>query len=121
MYAVLPSSKIVPCAVRRIVARHAAMTSRVKYLQRMNANKIDAAQPAIVKAIRAAGASVLIVNRLPFDIVVGYRNRNYLLEIKNSAKGELTKSQVEFNASWRGQWSVVWNAEQALRIIGLVE
>jgi hypothetical protein len=87
----------------------------------MNANRIDAAQPTIVKALRAAGASVLIVNRLPFDIVVGYRNRTYLFEVKNNPKGGLTKSQVEFSASWRGQWIVVWNAEQALRIIGLVE
>lgn len=53
------------------------------------------------------------------DLVVGFRGRTYLLEVKR-AKGKLRASQVAFRDSWRGgPLVVVRTAAEALRAIGL--
>jgi hypothetical protein len=47
--------------------------------------KVDANQPEIVKALRAAGAVVLLTHQLKdaFDILVGYSGQLFIIEIKN--------------------------------------
>ena len=92
------------------------------------AAKIDANQPQIVAALRAAGASVQplhAVGRGVPDLLVAHRGVNYLLEVKDGAKPpsarKLTETQVEWHAAWRGQIAVVETVEQALAVIGAQE
>jgi hypothetical protein len=84
------------------------------------ASRVDANQPAVVKALRAIGASILYTHQLKncFDILVGYRGRTFLMEIKASEKDQLTPGEAEFRDSWRGSpYHVVYTPDQAIRII----
>tara|TARA_R110000782_G_C14585396_1_gene389069 strand:- start:184 stop:513 length:330 start_codon:yes stop_codon:yes gene_type:complete len=50
--------------------------------------KADDNQPQLVAALRKAGATVRHVHQVKklFDVIVGYRNKVYLTEIKDGAK-----------------------------------
>ena len=84
------------------------------------ASRVDANQADIVRALRGIGASVLHCHTLKnaFDILVGYRGRTFLMEIKASEKEKLTPGEAEFKANWRGsEYHIVYTADQAIRII----
>jgi hypothetical protein len=94
------------------------------------AAKIDANQPAIVKALRAHGCDVLslaaVGDGCP-DILVArpyFPHYYYLLEVKDGAKPpsarELTPAQVKFHAEWKGPIHVVTSVEEALDAVGIV-
>ena len=85
------------------------------------AARVDANQEAIVSALRAAGAYVWVIS-LPVDILVGYKNQTYLVEIKSSSKKRFTKLQEEFFANWPGSSLVrIDSPEAALKMIGVVK
>ena len=68
------------------------------------AAKVDQNQVAIVAALRKIGASVLHLHQLGKgtpDILVGYRGRNVLLEVKMPDE-EPNALQVKFIKEWRG-------------------
>ena len=80
----------------------------------------DANQELIVQALRAAGATVHILDakNLP-DLLVGYRGKTLLIEIKDGAKKpserRLRPGQQRFFDEWRGGPAVkVENLEEAL-------
>ncbi len=84
--------------------------------------RIDANQPAIVKALRQVGCSVLVLSQLGDgapDILVGRAGRNYLLEIKDGerppSERKLTKDEQTFHNSWAGHKAVVGNIAAAIR------
>jgi hypothetical protein len=84
----------------------------------------DSNHRAIVGALKQAGASVLDLSSIGGgcpDLCVGYRGRNWLLEVKDGAKSpsrrRLTDDQVEFKATWRGHWAIVYGAADAVAII----
>lgn len=91
--------------------------------------KADANQPGIVKALRAAGASVQVLSAVGKgcpDLLVGFANKTWLLEVKlphahkrsdAEETRELTPRQVEWHAQWRGQVAIVHDAKEALDII----
>jgi hypothetical protein len=84
------------------------------------ASRVDANQASIVRTLRAVGASVLHVHQLKncFDILVGYRGRTFLMEIKTSEKEKLTPGEEEFMRTWRGSpYHIVYSSDQAIRII----
>jgi hypothetical protein len=84
------------------------------------AARVDANQEAIVSALRAAGAYVWIVG-LPVDLLVGYRNHTYLVEIKTDAKKRLTPLQADFFENWKGgTLARVDNPESALRMLKVI-
>ena len=83
------------------------------------ADKADANQKAIKKALEDAGCTVEIISR-PVDLLVGRAGRNYLLEVKGK-RGRLTEKQRAFMECWRGQVKVVQTVEDALRAVGLLE
>lgn len=94
------------------------------------AAKIDDNQNEIVKALRQAGCTVLILSSVGKgcpDILVGRAagRQNYLLEIKDGSKPKceqkLTRDQVVFHQSWRGHICVVNSVDMALRAVGLGE
>lgn len=88
--------------------------------------KKDANQDEIVKALRDAGATVAITSAVHKgfpDLVVGFKGRTYLLEVKDGRKipsaQKLTPDQVRFFAEWEGHAAVVNSVEAALAAIGL--
>jgi len=75
----------------------------------------DTNTDAIVEALGLVGATVARLGN-PLDLLVGFRGRNYLLEVK-TAKGKLRASQAAFLEAWDGQAAVVRSVEDALRVI----
>jgi len=84
------------------------------------AARVDKNQSEIVSALRAAGAYVWIIG-LPVDLLVGYNNHTYLVEIKDGPKKHLTKLQQDFFENWTGGTLCrVDGPEAALRMIGVI-
>lgn len=88
------------------------------------AAKVDANQSDIVSALRKAGASVTPIhtvgNGCP-DLLVGFRSRNYLFEVKDGAKPpsarKLTDDEAIWFGNWRGEAYVVETVDQAIAIL----
>ena len=90
------------------------------------AARVDSTQAEIVAALRAAGCSVVslapVGHGVP-DLLIGRpdergRPRNWLLECKSHG-GRMTQAEFEWQRDWRGQVEIVFNAEQALKAVGL--
>jgi hypothetical protein len=88
------------------------------------AARVDANQAEIVEALRGIGASVLLVFQLKncFDILVGYRGRTFLMEIKDPSQPpsarKLTAGEAKFRDEWRGsEYHVVHSFDEALAIL----
>jgi len=84
------------------------------------AARIDENQPDIVHALRALGASVQPLHAVGGgcpDLLVGFRGRNFLLEVKNpdKPKGDqkLTPKQITWHTGWQGQVSIVRSVTEA--------
>ena len=90
----------------------------------MRARRTDDNQKEIVKALIKIGCSVAITSGsgdgFP-DLVVGYRGKNYLIEVKDGNKPpsqrKLTPVQVEFHKKWTGQICVVKSIDEAIEFI----
>lgn len=84
------------------------------------AARVDANQEAVVSALRAAGAYVWIIG-LPVDLLVGFRDRTFLMEIKVGPKRKFTVLQEDFFNNWHGGTLCrVDGPEAALRAIGVL-
>jgi hypothetical protein len=84
------------------------------------AARVDANQQNIVKALREAGCYVYIIG-LPVDLLVGYDNQTYLVEIKDGPKKALTRLQQDFFGNWiGGGLHRIESPDEALRMIGKV-
>lgn len=90
-----------------------------------HANTRDANEKPIVDALIGIGASVYRLDK-PSDLLVGFRKRNFLLEVKlplgprggeTSGHHRLSGTQVEFEQTWRGQYSVVRSPEDAIDVV----
>ena len=88
------------------------------------ASRVDANQPAIVAALRGIGASVLHLHQLKncCDLLVGYRGRTFLMEVKDpsqpESKRQLTPGEAAFRESWRGSpYHVIHSFDEALAIL----
>lgn len=83
------------------------------------AKKIDRNQPEIVKALRDEGATVQILSAVGKgcpDILVGYNEVNYLMEIKMD-DGKLTEDQRVWHSTWLGKVYIVRSPREAIRLI----
>ena len=83
--------------------------------------KVDRNHNEIVTGLRQLGATVLSIasigNGAP-DILVGWRGRNYLFEIKDD-RGQLTDDEETFFDRWNGQVKLVRNLLDAVQEIQL--
>lgn len=83
----------------------------------------DANQTEVVRALRAIGATVKIVSPFcdEFDLVVGFRGKNFLLELKDGSKPpsrqSLTDNEDEFLKAWSGQIAIANSADAAINIV----
>lgn len=89
------------------------------------AAKVDANQAEIIRALRGVGCSVqplhAVGGGVP-DLLVGYRNGNFLVEVKDGNKPpsarQLTEQQREWHDAWRGNVAVVKDVGEALTLVG---
>jgi hypothetical protein len=90
----------------------------------MRAKKIDANQTQIVNNLRQIGVSVFITSMLGKgfpDLVLGYRGKNYLIELKDGNKvksqKKLTDHEQRFFDSWQGQVAKCESIEEIIKVI----
>ncbi len=88
--------------------------------------RTDANHQEIVNALRRIGASVVDLSGVGDgcpDLLVGFRGKNYLMEVKDGAKKpserRLRKTQVEFFQNWTGQAAKVEIIADALAVLGI--
>lgn len=93
------------------------------------AARIDENQPGIVELLRAVGAKVEPTHAVGAgfpDLVVAYRGRVFLLEVKDGRKPPSDRRLTKDQQAWHGEWSascgphlhVVNNGNEALDAIG---
>lgn len=94
------------------------------------AGRTDANQTEIVTGLRKSNLaiSVAITSGLGGgfgDIVVGFRGKNYIIEIKDGSKPpskrKLTKAEKDFHDGWRGQVDVAKSLDDVLAIVGVTQ
>lgn len=91
-------------------------------MQMRRAARTDQNQSEIVQALRAIRGvrvqSLAGVGQGCPDLLVGYRGRNYLLEVKDGQKVKsqrlLTRDEIEWHVSWTGQVRVVETVDEAI-------
>lgn len=83
--------------------------------------RVDENQTEIIKALRAIGATVQPLHTVGKgcpDLLVGWRQKNFLFEIKNPAKPKRdqrkTADQEKWVREWRGPVFVVTSSLQAI-------
>ena len=82
-------------------------------------HRADGNQKEIVDVLRDIGASVLVLSQVGGgcpDLMIGWRGKNYLLEVK-TPKGKLRPGQKEFFDTWRGRAFIVRSADEVLELI----
>jgi len=86
--------------------------------------RIDANQKKIVSHLRDIGCTVLVTSQLGKgapDIIVGYKGKNYLIEIKDGEKRlsqqKLTPDEIKFQSEWKGTYFVINNLNDLKDII----
>ena len=86
--------------------------------------RIDANQGEIVAYLRRIGASVQVLSAVGHgcpDLLVGFRGRNVLLEVKDGgkppSKRKLTPDEQEWHALWRGEVRIVESIQDARSIL----
>jgi hypothetical protein len=93
----------------------------------VRAKKTDANQIEIIQALRDAGYTVEPLHMVGVgvpDILVGGVDRvageprTWLMEIKTD-KGKLTKHQIAWRQTWRGQYAVVRTVGEAMAVVGV--
>jgi hypothetical protein len=87
------------------------------------AAKVDANQGAIVAALRKAGATVQHLHTVGDDcpdLLIGYRSRNYIIEVKIPGE-KMRDGQIEWMQNWRGSARIARSIDEALRAIGAVK
>ena len=90
------------------------------------AAKTDRNQQEIVKAFRQIGATVQVLSAVGHgcpDILVGWRGRNFLVEVKDGEKPpsarRLTADQAAWHDTWGGQVMVADSIEDAVTRVAL--
>ena len=86
--------------------------------------RVDENHPKIVEQLRAMGCSVQSLADLGKgcpDILVGYRGKNYVFEIKNPdmppSKRNLTEDEARWHSYWRGQVNTIETVAEAIEIM----
>ena len=90
-------------------------------MSRKYANQRDENEKEIRDALVAIGCTVEAIGR-PVDLLVGYRARNFLIEVKNpdtryGKEDRGTKAQREFFKTWQGQVRKVYTVEEAIDVV----
>ena len=71
----------------------------------MRAKRVDVNQREIVQALRSFGAVVHDLSGVGQgcpDLLVGYRGKTVLVEVKRDSKAKFTPAQIVWHEAWRG-------------------
>lgn len=79
------------------------------------AARTDANQHELVQALKKIGAKCFYIKE-PVDLVVGFRGRSILLEVKRPGK-PMTNGQKEFVETWPGEVYVVYTIDEAVAAV----
>ena len=86
--------------------------------------KVDSNHTEIVNGLRKYGASVLQTHQLKncFDIIVGYKGVNIIMEIKDGNKPQsqrkLSEGEQKFKDTWKGgEYHVVLCLDDAINVL----
>jgi hypothetical protein len=89
------------------------------------AKRVDENQKLIINTFIAMGASVLNLSRVGQgcpDLLIGYKNKSVLVEIKKDSKAVFTEPQVKFMQNWRGgPVSRIDSVDAAIRLIKMLD
>lgn len=77
---------------------------------------VDLNQKEIVDALRKIGCQVIAIGS-PVDLLVGYRKRNFLIEVKRPGEKPRTQAQKQFLANWTGQVRICSSPEEAIKLV----
>lgn len=84
------------------------------------AARTDDNQHELVEALKKIGAKCYFIGK-PVDLLVGFRGRNLLLEVKRPDKrgqaSAITKAQKDFIETWPGDVSIVYSIEEAVSAV----
>ena len=83
-------------------------------------NRADTNQNRIVKYLRETGKTVMVLSQVGYgcpDLLVGFRGRNWLFEVKGK-NGRLSQTQQEWHELWRGCVYVVRTVKEVRDILG---
>ena len=87
--------------------------------------RVDENQKALIHTFIALGASVLnlsTVGRGCPDLLIGYRGKTVLVEIKRNEKAKYTEPQIKFMQEWRGgAVSRIDSVDAAIRLIKMLD
>jgi hypothetical protein len=86
--------------------------------------KVDANQAELVRQLRQLGCSVQSLADIGHgcpDLLVGFRCRNYLFEIKNpkqcASARELTDDECRWHRVWNGQAATVQTVDDCMKFM----
>lgn len=89
--------------------------------------KVDSNQNELFKKIRQVGATVQDISMVGHgcpDALIGFRGKNYLIEIKDGnkpkSKRKLTPNEAEFMLTWQGQARVVNDIMDIYEMLGIL-
>lgn len=84
--------------------------------------RVDDNQGEIVATLRQLGATVYLTHTVGGgfpDLVVGWRGKNYLVEVKDGDKApsarELTPAEQDFHATWKGSVLIFESKNDAIQ------
>jgi Holliday junction resolvase len=87
--------------------------------------KVDANQKEIVSAFISLGSSVLNLSRVGEgcpDLLIGYKGKTVLVEVKSTEKAKFTEPQIKFMQNWRGGTvSRIDSVDAAIRLIKMLD
>lgn len=91
------------------------------------AARTDDNQQLIVKQLRQLGCSVAITSMIGKgfpDLVIGYKDKNFLVELKDGAKVKskkgLTMDEAKFFTAWKGQCDKCESLDEICKVIGII-
>jgi hypothetical protein len=90
--------------------------------------RIDENQNEIVKIFRQLGASVFVTSMVGHgfgDIVVGFRGKNYIFELKDESKRpasrkKFTIAEKTFMDNWKGHIGVLYSVEDVIKFMEII-
>jgi len=89
------------------------------------AKRVDENQKQLIHTFIALGASVLNLSRVGQgcpDLLIGYKNKSVLVEIKKDSKSTFTEPQIKFMQEWRGgAVSRIDSVDAAIRLIKMLD
>ena len=90
------------------------------------AGRTDGNQQSIVESARKLGATVQVLSGMGEgcpDLLIGFRGRNYLVEVKDPAQPpsarRLTPDQTRWHAEWLGQVAIVEDYDDLKDVLGV--